>query len=172
MTARDRQGSATTTSTDPAERARAIALNLLNHSPRSSGQLRSKLIAKEVPPEVADSLIERYQEVGLLDDEALARTIARTRHHERGQARRAITQELVRKEFPAHIIEAALSQISDDDERDAARGLAAKRWAQLEGVPEEARTRRVVGMLGRKGYGPSTAFAVVKDLSRADREGS
>jgi regulatory protein len=170
MTARDRQGSATTTSTDPAERARAIALSYLNHSPRSSGQLRAKLISREVEPDVADFVIARYVEVGLLDDAALAATIARTRHAERGLSRRAIGAELRRKSFAPEHIESALAHIADEDEWNAARDLAAKRWNRLEGHTDDVRTRRVVGMLGRKGYGPSTAIAVVKHLNRADTE--
>lgn len=170
MTARDRQGSATTTSTDPAERARAIALNYLNHSPRSSGQLRAKLLSREVEPAIADLVIERYVEVGLLDDAALAATIARTRLAERGLARRAIASELQRKGFAPEHIEGALAGIADEDEWSAAQDLAAKRWNRLEGHSDEVKTRRVVAMLGRKGYGPSTAFAVVKRLTRADRQ--
>lgn len=157
-------------STDPAERARTIALNLLNHSPRSEGQLRAKMLAKDIPEDVADEVIERYRDVGLVNDPELAATIVRTRHRERGQSRRAIAMELRRKEFSPDVIEGALTEIDDASEDAAARELASKRWNQLEGVPHDARVRRVVGMLGRKGYGPGIAFAVVNSLERADRQ--
>ena len=157
---------------DPAERAREIALRLLTHSARSSAQLRDGLVSRDVPDDVADAVVARYQEVGLLDDAALAGTIARTRHHERGKSRRAIQQELARKGFDAQDVENALEQISDEDEHQAARALARKRWDQLAGVDHDARVRRVVGMLGRRGYSPSLAFALVKDFSRADDIGA
>ncbi|MEX0913499.1 MAG: regulatory protein RecX [Demequina sp.] len=171
MTVHARQESATTTSADPAECARSIALGMLNHSPRSSGQVRSRLRDKDIPAAVIDEVIDRYIEVGLLDDAALAATIVRTRHQEKGRARTAIEMELCRKEFPADAIESALEQITADDEYVTAHALGASRWRSLEGHTDEVRSRRVAGMLGRKGYSPSVAFAVVKSLSGADNEG-
>lgn len=158
-------------SSDPGERAREIALRILTNAPKSSGQLRDALVSRDVPAHVAEDVIARYQEVGLLDDEALAGALARTRHRERGKARRVIAQELARKGFEAEQIQAAVDQISDDDEREAAAHLAEKRWNQLSGIDVDARVRRTVGMLGRKGYSPSLAYALVKDLQRADEEG-
>ncbi|WP_084076764.1 regulatory protein RecX [Demequina sp. NBRC 110057] len=158
--------------TDPGERAREIALRLLTHSPRSRAQLRDGLVSRDVPEDVADEVVARYEEVGLLDDAALASTIARTRHAERGRSRRAIQQELARKGFDAGDVTEALEQISDEDERDAAAALARRRWDQLSSVDEDARVRRVVGMLGRRGYAPSLAFSLVKELQRADEQGA
>ena len=169
MSPRARPESATTTPADPAERAREIALRLLTHAQRSEGQLRDGLLARDVDPAIADEIIDRYREVGLLDDGALASSIARTRHHERGRSRRAIDQELRRKGFATHHIEDALGQISVDDEWTAARELAAKRWRTLDGLDSQVKVRRVVGMLGRKGYSPDLAFGVVQELQRADR---
>jgi regulatory protein len=167
---RARREDATTTPADPAERAREIALRLLTHSPRSCAQLREKLVARDVEPALADSLIARYIEVGLLDDGALAAQIARTRHAERGLAPRAIRMELHRKGFSEEDIAAALEPI-DDGIDDRAREIARKRWDSLSSVAPEVRARRVVGMLARKGYSPSHAFAVVKDWQRADKAG-
>src|SRR5690554_5590281 len=171
MSAHARRGSAPTTPADPAERAREIALRLLTHSPRSEAQLRDGLASREVAPDIIDEVIERYREVGLLDDAELASTIARARHRERGRSRRAVRQELQRKGFEPHHIEAALGQISDDDEHAVARELAFKRWNQLEGVDRESRVRRVVGMLGRRGYSPSLAFSLVRECEDADNSG-
>lgn len=144
---------------------------MLTHSQRSEAQLREGLVSRDVEPSLADEIIERYREVGLLDDEALAAAIARTRHRERGRSRRAVGDELRRKGFAHEHIEAALAQITADDEREAATELARRRWGQLGAAPHEARVRRVVGMLGRRGYPPSLAFDIVKSLQRADTEG-
>lgn len=167
MTTRARQDSPTT---DPAERARALALAILDRAPRSCADLRQRLVSKDVDPAIADALIERYKDVGLLDDRALAATIARTRHAERGLAPRAIAMELRRKGFEEDDIAAALDPFSADTQRETAQRLAAARWRRTAGVDHEARVRRVVGHLGRKGYSPSLAFALVQDLVRADRE--
>jgi len=108
--------------------------------------------------------------VGLLDDTALAAQIARTRRAERGLAPRAIRIELQRKGFSPADIESALEPFDDAiDER--AEQLARKRWDSLASLDADVRTRRVVGMLARRGYSPSNAFAVVKDWQRADKAG-
>ena len=168
--ARARREDAPTTPADPAERAREIALRSLTQSARSCAQLREKLISRDVDPQLADALIARYVEVGLLDDAALAAQIARTRHAERGQSPRAIRAELQRKGFEPQHIEAALEPIPDSID-DRVLQIARKRWDSLATVAPEVRTRRVVGMLARKGYSPSSAYAVVKDWQRADRAG-
>ncbi|WP_291379135.1 regulatory protein RecX [Demequina sp.] len=167
MTSRARREAPTTA---PAERARELALSILTRSPRSSADLRARLIAKEIEPEVADEVIGRYLEVGLLDDASLAATIARTRHAERGLAPRAIAQELRRKGFDEDHIRSALEPLTSDIQEDTARELAAKRWARDAAVAPEARVRRTVSYLGRKGYPTSLAFALVRDLQRADSE--
>ena len=153
---------------EEAERARQIALRILDAAPRSATHLREALLAREVAEAVADEIIGRYREVGLIDDRGLARMIARTRHAERGQSRRAIAEELRRKGFEADDIAGAVAEISDEDESAAAEALAAKRWRALNNVPREARVRRVVALLGRKGYPPGIAFDLVRRLERAD----
>jgi len=167
---RARREDAPTTPADPAERAREIALRILTHSPKSSAQLRERLVARDVEPALADSLIARYVEVGLLDDATLAAQIARTRHNERGLAPRAIRMELQRKGFSKEDIAAALEPI-DDVIDDRAKELARKKWDSLSRLDTEVKTRRVVSMLARRGYSPSNAFAVVKDWQRADKAG-
>lgn len=143
---------------------------MLDRAPRSSADLRARLVAKEVEPSVADVIIARYIEVGLLDDTSLAAMIARTRFSERGQAPRVIAAELRRKGFSEMDIEGALEDITIDVQRDAARMLAETRWARLSGLAEDVKTRRLVAYLGRKGYPASMAFTLVRDLIRADSE--
>lgn len=167
-----RQDSATTTPVESAERAREMALRILGNSPRSAEQLREGLRKRHVVEPVIEEIIDRYVEVGLLNDAELAATVARTRHRERGASRWAIGTELRRKGFEQPDIDAALAQIDDDDEYHRARELAIQRWRKLEGLDHQVRVRRTVGMLGRKGYSPGVAFEVVKSLSSADSEGT
>lgn len=167
---RARREDASTTPADPAERAREIALRSLNHAPRSAAQLREKLISRDVTPELADEIIERYRDVGLIDDAALAASIVRTRRAERGLAPRAIRMELARKGFEPALIEDVLADW-DGSIDPRALELARRKWDASDGVDEEARTRRVVSLLARKGYSPSAAFSVVKEWKHADKAG-
>lgn len=158
------------TTAPPAERARELALSILTRAPRSAADLRARLLSKEIEPDVADEVIKRYVEVGLLDDGGLAAMIARTRHAERGLAPRAIAQELRRKGFEEDHIRAALEPLTADVQEETARELAAKRWSREADAQTEARVRRTVSHLARKGYPAALAFALVRDLQRADSE--
>lgn len=143
---------------------------MLDRAPRSAADLRARLIAKEVEPSVADAIIERYIEVGLLDDAALSAAIARTRFAEKGQAPRVIATELRRKGFSDDHIEAALEPLDLEAQTDTARALAERRWRRTEGLPPDARVRRVVSHIARKGYPAPLAYSLVRDLQRADSE--
>jgi regulatory protein len=143
---------------------------MLDRAPRSAADLRTRLIAKDVEPEVADAIIARYIEVGLLDDRSLAAMIARTRHLERGQAPRVIAMELRRKGFADDDISAAVEHLTPEVQAESARALAIARWARMAGLDAEVRARRLVSYLGRKGYPAHVAFALVRDLNRADSE--
>lgn len=157
------------TTTDPAERARALALAILDRAPRSCADLKSRLVAKGVEPEIADALVDRYVEVGLLDDAGLAAAIARTRHSERGLAPRAIAQELRRKGFEDHDIQAAIEPIDADVQAGTIEQLARTRWDRLTGLDPEVKARRLAGFLGRKGYPPGLVFATVSKLKASQR---
>lgn len=143
---------------------------MLDRAPRSAADLRSRLIAKEVEPHVADAIIARYIEVGLLDDASLAAMIARTRHLERGHAPRVIAMELRRKGFGDDDIAAAVEHLTPEVQAESARSLAQARWDRMAGLTDEVRSRRLVAYLGRKGYPANVAFALVRDLSHADSE--
>jgi len=153
---------------DPAGRARDLALRILAGAPKSSAALKEALMSREVDEKIIDEVIARYRDVGLLDDAALSAAIARARHRDRARSRRAIGIELRRKGFGEGDIAAALGEISDEEELRTARAFAQRRWDATRGMPDEIRSRRVAGALGRRGYPPGMAIALVSDLKRAD----
>ncbi|HEY2306223.1 MAG TPA: regulatory protein RecX, partial [Streptosporangiaceae bacterium] len=72
------------------EAARAICLRLLTAGPRTRAQLATALRKRRIPDEVAEAVLSRFTEVGLIDDAAFARAWVESRHHSRGLARRAL----------------------------------------------------------------------------------
>ena len=76
------------------EAARLICLRLLTSGPRTRSQLATALRKRRVPDEVADSVLGRFAEVGLIDDAAFARAWVESRHHGRGLARKVLAAEL------------------------------------------------------------------------------
>ncbi|WP_127571044.1 regulatory protein RecX [Georgenia faecalis] len=146
---------------DATEVARTIALRLLAAAPRSRAQLATKLADRGVAEDVAAALLDRFEEVGLLDDAAYAEMLVRTRHAERGLARRALVAELRAKGITGEVAEVALEQVDDEDEEASARALVARRAPATRGLERDRRRRRLGGMLARKGYPPGLAMRVV-----------
>jgi regulatory protein len=143
--------------------ARKILLDALTGQARSRRELADKLAKKDVPVDLATALLDRFEEVGLVDDEAFARAWIASRQPGKGLARRALAQELRRKGIDDDVAREALDEIDPDDEESAARALVRKKLRSMRGVERDKATRRLVGMLARKGYPPGMAFAVVKD---------
>lgn len=116
-----------------------------------------------VPEDIRDHVLDRFTDVGLIDDAAFAQAWVESRHHGRGLARRALAAELRRRGVDDETATDALSGVSADDEVVAARALVARRLPALANLPKEVAARRLVAMLGRKGFGPSLAYRVVAD---------
>jgi len=156
---------------DPESVARKILLDALTGQARSRKELADKLAKKDVPDDVAARLLDRFTEVGLIDDEAYARAWISSRQPGKGLARRALAQELRRKGVDDETAREALDEIDPADEEQAARVLVRKKLRTLSRVDDQTATRRLVGLLARKGYGAGMAFAVVRDeLATSGRE--
>ena len=158
---------------DPESVARKILLDQLTGQARSRHELAAKLAAKNVPDEVAERLLARFEEVGLIDDEAFARAWVASRQQRRGLAPRALAQELRRKGVADDVVRDALDEIDPADAEEAARALVRKKLRSMSRLDDTTRTRRLVGMLARKGYSSGLAFAVVRgELAAASDEES
>ncbi|WP_406006395.1 recombination regulator RecX [Streptomyces sp. NBC_00637] len=147
---------------DPAERARAICLRLLTGTPRTRKQLADALRKREIPDDVAEEVLSRFEEVGLINDGAFAEAWVESRHHGRGLARRALAQELRTKGVDAELIEEAVAQLDSDQEEETARELVARKLRSTRGLDRDKRLRRLAGMLARKGYPEGMALRVVR----------
>lgn len=143
--------------------ARKILLDQLTGRARSRRELADKLRSKLVPDEIAEQLLDRFEEVGLVDDGAFARTWVEDRQRSKGLAPRALAQELRRKGVDDETARAALDEITDDDQEAAARELVRRKLRSVRSVDQATAVRRLSGLLARKGYPAGLAFRVVKD---------
>ena len=148
---------------DPHDLARQIVLRQLAMAPRSRAELEAKLAQRDCPADVAAAVLDRLTEVGLVDDEAYALTLVRSQQAGRGLAKRALARQLHNKGIEDDLADAALASISDADERDRARALVDKKLHAMHGFGIEVQTRRLAGMLARKGYSPSLTYAVIRE---------
>jgi regulatory protein len=153
---------------DPAELAREICLRQLAGRPRTRAELATALRKGGIADEVAAEVLDRYDDVGMIDDEAFARAWVTSRHHGRGLARRALAGELRRKGVGDAAVGEALDELDDATEEATARTLVERRLRVERRDRPEATLRRLVGMLARKGYPPGLAIRVVRDALAAD----
>ena len=152
------------------ERAREICLRLLAVRPRTRVELGKALARKEISDEVISEVLDRYDEVGIIDDAAFARAWVASRHQGRGLARRALANELRQRGVDSEVASEALETVDDDEEAATARALVDRKLRTATGTPE-AVFRRLVGMLARKGYPAGVAIRAVKDaLAARDAE--
>jgi regulatory protein len=143
--------------------ARKILLDQLTGRARSRSELAAKLARKRVPDELAGRVLDRFEEVGLVDDAAFAREWVRSRQTGRGLARRALAVELRRKGVEAEVIEEAVAEVDPEAELEAARDLVRRRLRSLARHDSATVVRRLTGMLARKGYPPGVAYRVVRE---------
>jgi len=164
-TSRRRSGSADSAGQTPLAGeaiARQICLRQLTAAPRTRAELASAMARKRVPPEIAAAVLDRFDDVGLIDDAAFARAWVETRHAGRGLGRRMLREELRRRGVDAELAAEAVDQVSDDDEFDAARRLVRKRLPSLRTVEPPVRDRRLLGMLARRGYAAGVALRAIR----------
>jgi regulatory protein len=147
---------------DPESVARTIGLRLLESQPRSRAELATAMAKRGVPDAAATAVLDRFTDVGLIDDAGFAKAWVESRHRGRGLARRALANELRRKGIDAEVASDALESVTTDDEAAVAETLVRRKRASMTGLPEAVQIRRLVAMLGRKGFGGSLAYAVVR----------
>jgi regulatory protein len=152
------------------ERARAICLRLLTGTPRTRKQLADALRKREIPDGVAEEVLSRFEEVGLIDDSAFAGAWVESRHHGRGLARRALAQELRTKGVDADLIDEAMGRLDAEQEEATARELVARKLRATRGLDRDRRLRRLAGMLARKGYSQGLALRVVRQALEEEGE--
>jgi len=179
---------------DPATAARDACIRLLSVRPRTRAELDTALRRRGFDDDVITDVLDRYSDVGMIDDEAFARAWVTSRHHSKGLAKRALADELRRKGVADDDLGAALDELDGDTEVETARALVerrlrveraaaqratarrARRAGQRDGEEDEEGEnhqrrheqavvlRKLVGMLARKGYPPGLAFRVVKEV--------
>jgi regulatory protein len=148
---------------DPEAVARAIVLRQLGMAPRSRAQLEKKLRERGCDDDVAKRVLDRMTEVGLVDDEAYAEMLVRSKQASRGLARRALAHELHKHGIDDDLAQEALGDVGAAQERAKAEELVAKKLRTMHGLPPDVQARRLAGMLARKGYPGDIAWPVVRD---------
>lgn len=149
---------------EAADAAKQVLLRRLSHAPRTRKELAKDLKDKDISDEVANVALDRFEEVGLINDQALASNYVSSQHERKGLGKNALRQQLRAKGISDDMALEAISQISDDQEFQAAFALACKKIRSLQKDDAKTQLRKIVGVLARKGYSSNLAFRVAKEV--------
>ncbi|WP_025735479.1 recombination regulator RecX [Mycobacterium genavense] len=153
------------------EQARALCLRLLTARSRTRAELSGQLAKRGYPGDVSARVLDRLTAVGLVDDRDFAEQWVRSRHTRAGKSRRALAAELHTKGVDKDVIDTALAGIDAGAERDRAEELIRAKLRRETLSGDDARiTRRLVGMLARRGYSQNLVCEVVLAELSAERE--
>lgn len=100
---------------------------------------------REIPDDVADEVLTRFEEVGLINDSAFADAWVESRHHGRGLARRALARELRTKGVDSTVIDEAVGQLDSEREEETARELVARKLRSTRGLERDKRLQPARG---------------------------
>lgn len=153
---------------DPVEVAKSIVLAQLSVGPRTRSQLERVLARRQVPAPAAHEALDRFAELGYVDDQVFAQAWVESRHRSKGLARRALRYELRNRGVDDATIDDAVASLDADSERATAQALVARRLPSTRGLPTPNRINRLAGALARKGYPAGLALSVVREALAAE----
>jgi regulatory protein len=153
------------------EQARALCLRLLTARSHTRAELNRQLAKRGYPADVSARVLDRLAAVGLVDDTDFAEHWVQSRRANAGKSKRALAAELQTKGVDNDVISTVLGGLSAGAERERAEQLVRARLRHETLSGDDARvSRRLVGMLARRGYGQNLACEVVLAELTAERE--
>ena len=152
--------------TDPYTRAKTIVYNQLAYSAKTRGQLRKKLQAEGFEAELIEPLLDKFEAAKLIDDAEYAQTFVAQKSRTKKLSRAALRRELAERGVRGEEAENALAQRTDEQEREDAAELVRKKLRPGMDLSDRAEkdkvTRRLLGMLARRGYSSSVSMSVIR----------
>ena len=149
---------------DEYERGKEIAMRLITNRPRSKKEVRDRMREKEIKESVRDRVVERFEELDLLDDEAFARYWIDQRARFKPRGKPLLRQELRQKGVDQQIINDLLEETDDSA---VVRQAAEKKARTLMRYPEDQFKKKLIGFLQRRGFSYYDIRDVVDELWRA-----
>lgn len=151
---------------DPVAAAREIALRRLSVRARSRKELTQDLKSRDVPADAAAEVLDRFAEVGLINDAAFAQEWVESRGRRSGAAR--LRQELRLKGVAEEDIADAIAGRGDLADLTNARELATRKSATMKGLDRVVRQRRLTALLARRGYSSAVIRRVIGEILQAE----
>jgi regulatory protein len=148
---------------DPESVVRAIVLRRLSAAPRTRAELETDLVRRGADPQASAAVLDRFEEVGLIDDAAFANLWVESRHRGKALARSVLRQELRERGVDSQVIDEAIEAIDEEDEWVRAREFARRKVRIKAGEDPRKAMQRLARQLARKGYPAGMCFAVARE---------
>jgi len=142
------------------EKATSLALRYLSYRPRSESEVR-RCLRRRFDEQVAESVIDRLKELGLLDDEAFAHAWSQGRMSSRPRSAALIRRELLARGVDKETAEAEVSTLDDEE---SAYNAGLRPASRLSNADYTAFRYRLWGYLHRRGYGRAIIGRTVGSL--------
>ncbi len=155
---------------DPQEVARIIALNSLNQRPRTRAQLEDLLRRRHVPAEAASAVLDRFEEVGLVDDRRFAEQWVDYRQSVKAVSRAMLRVELQRKGISRDTVDDVLADWDSNSEQQQVRDLACRLLRQVKDPDPYRRRRKLADRLARRGFPPDVVWDAVHHALAGDSD--
>ena len=155
---------------DPEGVARKVIYDRLAVRAQSRSDLAQALAKKQVPEEVAEAMLDKFEAAGFIDDEDFARAWVQSRQRSKGLSSRVLAVELRRKGVDAEISKEVLAELDPAEEIQSAHRLVQAKLRSVSRFDDTTKIRRLTAMLARKGYSPQVAFDVVREELGAEAE--
>lgn len=135
------------------EAAYRTALRCLELRSYATSDLARRLARKGHPRQAVEAALERAAGLGLLDDEAYARSYVRTRAA-RGRGPSRLIRDLLAMGVQRLLVDRAIAAEwpEGSDRTSMPQALATKRALQLGPLPRQTKRRRVLAYLARRGF--------------------
>lgn len=151
-------------SSDPYSLAQTIALVALAPRAKSKGELFAHLKKRGIADEVANVVLYKLQEQGLVNDEEFARAWSQSCQRRKKLSKRVIASELRGKGVDDEIIAKVTSEIDDRLEYSIALDLALRKFRPISHLDPALIRRRVHGALARRGFSLGLISEVMREI--------
>jgi regulatory protein len=147
----------------------AAALRFLEARPRSTSEVRRRLLVHGYRADLVEGCLTRLLDLGVLDDAAFARTWVESRDRARPRGERALRAELRRKGIDRQVVDEVLE--TRESERPASDATAARRVLERHAsalarvADPRARRQRAYALLARSGFDSDIALDAIAQLT-------
>jgi len=147
------------------EKAKSYLGRLLKYRPRTEEEVRERLTQKDYSFDVIDETLNWAKQNGLVDDRLFAEYYVEDRIQNKPMGRSGMYKELLDHGVDRGLANEVLDEkISSPDEEERCKKLARKRLSRYKNDDVNAKFRKTLGFLERRGFPKGLASSVLKEM--------